>query len=265
MADLATLAPAFAELPAGWELLYLGYDHGERFSAWDRVKQATYLPLAALRLIKWTPRQVVGLHSRPFSPHLRRAGKHHGTHAYAVSLSGAKHLLEAQTPVASNADQLLIRLCIGGEIVAFVTEPKLFDQESTLGSTGSYISEQGDRTRISTGALSARGATRTAAREPSEILRHLRGRRDDSAGPAGAEGSPAAAAQEHGLVLLDGQREPDDAITLPRREDLERGPPEAVAEEPPGELAVVARGAEDRIDHAAEVERIALPEAGLPE
>lgn len=137
--DLAEVEATLAELPAGWDFVYLGYEHGERFSAWDRVKQATYLPLAALRLIKWTPRQVLGLNAKPYSKHLRRAGKHYGAHAYAVSLNGAKRLLEAQTPVVFHCDQLFIWLCIGGELEAFVTEPKLFEQDSLLGRTGSYI------------------------------------------------------------------------------------------------------------------------------
>jgi glycosyl transferase, family 25 len=138
-ADLPQLEAALAELPASWELVYLGYERGESPSAWDRAKQAAYLPLAALRLITWTPRQVLGLHPRPFSPHLRRAGKHHCAHAYGVSQRGARRLLEAQTPIVFNADQLLVRLCIGGGIEAFITEPKFFDQDSYRGSTHSYI------------------------------------------------------------------------------------------------------------------------------
>ncbi len=271
-ANLPVLAQALAELPAAWDILYLGYDTGEMFGAWDRVKQAAYLPLAALRLIKWTPRQVLGLNSRPFSPHLRRAGKHHGTHAYAVSLRGAKRLLEAQTPVASNADQLLIRLCIGREIEAFVTEPKFFDQESTLGSTGSYIAEQRDWPRAATGALAVRSAARTAAREPSELVPHLLRPRDPSARVAGAEGSPAAAARERQVASLAGQPgllphrggllgvkpagreaevDPEDeapAGLVEANFARARGDgaevayrPDAMAGEPPGEFGVVAR------------------------
>jgi len=135
---MGELAGALGELPPSWEFLYLGYEHGEVTRAWDRVKQAGYLPLAALRLIKWTPRQVLGLHPSPYSPHLRRAGKHHCTHAYAVSLNGARKLLAEQTPVAYLADQLPLKLCIGREIEAYLTEPKFFDQDSFLGNTGTF-------------------------------------------------------------------------------------------------------------------------------
>jgi glycosyl transferase family 25 len=137
---LSQVGATLAQLPPGWELLYLGYEHGERASAWDRAKQAAYLPLAALRLIHFTPREVLGLHAAPYSKNLRRAGKHHCTHAYAVSASGAGKLLAAQTPVAFSSDQLLVKLCITGRLEAYVAEPKLFGQDSWHGRTTAYTS-----------------------------------------------------------------------------------------------------------------------------
>jgi glycosyl transferase, family 25 len=132
------VAAALSELPATWDLVYLGYEHGETTSPWDRVKQGSYLLFSALRLIKWTPRQVLGLHPSPYSPHLRRAGKHHGAHAYGVTQRCARILLQAQTPVAWMADQLLLHLAIGRDVEAFLTEPKFFDQDSLRGATATY-------------------------------------------------------------------------------------------------------------------------------
>lgn len=129
LADLAHAAAALAELPEGWELAYLGYENFETVTLRDRLKQAAYVPLAALRLMKWTPRQILRFHPRPFSPHLRTAGLHHCTHAYGVTLEGARKLLAAQTPTAFVADQLFIHLVLSGELRAFVLEPQLFDQE----------------------------------------------------------------------------------------------------------------------------------------
>lgn len=127
--DLPLLESAFAELPDGWDLVYLGYTNFERVTLHDRLKQAMYVPMAAVRLLKWTPAQILRFHPKPFSPHLRRAGLHHCAHAYAVSLSGAKKLLEAQTPVAYIADQLFIHMVLSAKLRAFVTEPQFFDQE----------------------------------------------------------------------------------------------------------------------------------------
>ena len=66
---------------------------------------------------------------KPFSPHLRVAGFHDCTHAYAVSQEGAKKLLEFQTPIAFNADDLLSDTIMKGHLNAFITVPKFFDQE----------------------------------------------------------------------------------------------------------------------------------------
>jgi glycosyl transferase family 25 len=136
---LRQVGDALAQLPPGWELLYLGYQSGERTRPWDRVKQSTYLLLSALRLITWTPREVLGLHPRPFSRNLRRAGKHHCTHAYALSAAGARKLVAAQTPVAYSADQLLLKACIGRRLEAFVAEPKFFEQDSVRERTASFV------------------------------------------------------------------------------------------------------------------------------
>lgn len=143
---LGEAAAALSELPEGWELAYLGYENFETVTLRDRLKQAAYVGLAAARLMKWTPAQVLRFHPKPFSPHLRRAGLHHCTHAYAFTTAGARKLLAAQTPTAYVADQLLIHLVLSGALQAFVTEPQLFDQERYEAQAAglahdSYVSE----------------------------------------------------------------------------------------------------------------------------
>lgn len=137
--DLPQLGDALVQLPERWDVLYLGYTNFETVTTRDRVKQASYVVLSALRLMKWTPREILRFHPKPFSPNLRSAGLHHCTHAYAFTLEGAKKLLDAQTPVAFPADQLLVHLVLRGEIRAFVTEPKFFDQEAQPGGVGSFV------------------------------------------------------------------------------------------------------------------------------
>jgi glycosyl transferase family 25 len=134
--DLAHLPRALAQLPDDFELCYLGYLRGERTSPVDRAKQAAYVALAPLRLVRWSAGEALRLHPSPYSPNLRRAGFHLCTHAYAVSLAGARKLAAAQTPVAFRADWLFIYLLLRGELRGFVTEPKLFDQESFAGVGG---------------------------------------------------------------------------------------------------------------------------------
>jgi glycosyl transferase, family 25 len=133
---LAHLPAALAQLPAGWDLCYLGYWKNERPSAWAHVKRATYVALSPLRLVPWRTGEALRLLPSPFAPHLRRAGLHMCTHAYAVSAEGARKLLAAQTPVAFRADWLLTYLTLRGELSAFVVEPMAFDQEALAAYDG---------------------------------------------------------------------------------------------------------------------------------
>jgi glycosyl transferase family 25 len=130
---LPHLRDALEQLPATWELCYLGYLGNGRVTARARLRQATYVALAPLRLVRWRTGEARRLLPRPFSTNLRRAGRHLCTHAYAVTLEGARKLLAAQTPVGFNADQLLAHLVLGGRLDAYVAEPMCFDQETFAG------------------------------------------------------------------------------------------------------------------------------------
>jgi glycosyl transferase family 25 len=142
-ADLGALPAVLAQLPEDFDLCYLGYEKGERASTWDRVKQATYVAFGPLRVVPWTAREARRLHARPFAANLRRAGLHMCAHAYAVSLAGARKIVAAQTPVAFRADWVFPFLILNGQMNAFVSEPKLFDQETAAhrppGALPSYI------------------------------------------------------------------------------------------------------------------------------
>lgn len=136
--DLAMLPGALRQLPEDWELAYLGWSNFERVTLRHRAKQAAYLVGASLRLMKWTPAEILRFHPRPFSENLQAAGLHHCTHAYAFTLGAARKLVEAQRPLARNADQLLIHMVLGGKLRAFVTVPKFFDQEDGTGADAAY-------------------------------------------------------------------------------------------------------------------------------
>ncbi|BDG03421.1 glycosyltransferase family 25 protein [Anaeromyxobacter oryzae] len=125
-------APAvLAQLPRSFELAYLGYDRHETVTLRRRLDQAAYVALAAVRLIRWTPREAMNLLPRPYSPNLRRAGQHDFTHAYALTAPAARKLLAGQTPVIQNVDTGITRLILRGELEAYVSEPKLFRQRGT--------------------------------------------------------------------------------------------------------------------------------------
>lgn len=127
--NMEDLQAALEELPKDWELVYLGYLKHEKVTAGLKIKQFFYKIGSALGLMAWTYKMVTNLLPKPYSKHLKIAGFHDCTHAYAISLAGAKKLLALQTPVVYRADDLLSATIMKGELNAFVTEPKFFDQE----------------------------------------------------------------------------------------------------------------------------------------
>lgn len=127
--NLQQLPAALDELPDNWELVYLGYLKHEKVTAALKTKQFFYKILSAFGMMAWSYKMVSNLLPRPFSTHLKKAGFHDCTHAYAVTLQAAEKLLAAQTPVIYRADDLLSATIMKGKLNAFVTEPKFFDQE----------------------------------------------------------------------------------------------------------------------------------------
>lgn len=129
-ATIALLPDTLRELPPSWELCYLGYWQNEVISLGRRLRQLSYAALAPLGLSRWRPGEAFRLLPRAHSEHLRRAGRHMCTHAYAVSRDGARKLAALQTPVAYASDQLLTMAVLQGRIEAYAAFPALFDQES---------------------------------------------------------------------------------------------------------------------------------------
>jgi glycosyl transferase, family 25 len=127
--QLALLPQAINELPADWELVYLGYLKHEQVTASLKIKQFFYKIISSLGLMRWSYTMVKNMLPRPYSTHLKKAGFHDCTHAYAISLQAAKKMLKAQSPVVYRADDLLSALTLKGQLSSFVTQPKFFDQE----------------------------------------------------------------------------------------------------------------------------------------
>lgn len=126
---LSLLPEAIDELPENWELVYLGYLKNETVTAGAKAKQFFYKIIAALGLMKWDYTMVSNMLPEKYSPYLRKAGFHDCTHAYAITANAAQKLFAAQSPVVYRADDLLSHTILKGELRAFVTEPKFFDQE----------------------------------------------------------------------------------------------------------------------------------------
>lgn len=127
--NLQLLPETLQELPEDWELVYLGYTKHEKVSPGLKRKQAFYKLISSMGLMKWNRTMVDKLLPLAYSRHLRIAGFHDCTHAYAISALAANKLIGLQTPVVFNSDDLLSHTIMNGQLNAFITEPKFFDQE----------------------------------------------------------------------------------------------------------------------------------------
>lgn len=137
---LPQLENSLKQLPANWELCYLGYLKNEKITTGLRLKKIWYGILRFLKLSKLSYRQISHLAPAPYSQGLWKAGFHDCTHAYAVSRKGAEKLLHAQTPVKYRADNLLTALVLDEQINAYAVKENFFNQEIFTNSADtSYV------------------------------------------------------------------------------------------------------------------------------
>jgi glycosyl transferase family 25 len=115
------------ELPDHWELLYFDYSKNEKARP---LKRYWYHLLRTAGGLKRDHTVIKNLYPKQFSRYLSVAGYHDYTDAYAVTLSGAKKLMEMQSPVCYAADSLLAMASASKKVNAFISHPKLFIQLS---------------------------------------------------------------------------------------------------------------------------------------
>ena len=111
-------------LPDDWELFYLGYQDGELRGYLREVQER----LGRRR----NPEEVV---SRTVGRGIRTAAGHELIHAYAVTLQGAKKLLEGMYPICDNADAWYEEKVLKRLIISYISIPKIFVQQADLGSS----------------------------------------------------------------------------------------------------------------------------------
>lgn len=138
--NLKLLPTILKDLPLNWELLYFGFSKNERSPPLGFIKKFFYHFLRSLNMIKFSHRTIQNLYPKKISENIFRAGYHDCTHAYGLSLSGAKKLLELQTPISYFPDNLLAFAATNEIVYAYIILPKIIDQQYQLGiSSFSYL------------------------------------------------------------------------------------------------------------------------------
>lgn len=128
------------ELPADWELLYLGFAEKETVPPLAFVKKAVYHVQRLFGGLTYSHTTIRNLYPRKAGTYLYKAGYHDCTHAYGITLSGARKLLRLQTPISFVADNLLAHAATNEIVSGYVIQPKLINQQYQVGITSvSYL------------------------------------------------------------------------------------------------------------------------------
>jgi glycosyl transferase, family 25 len=129
------------EIPATCELLLWGWGKNGDRTFFGQIKQLLYHIQHFTGQLKWNHRIIRNLYARPFSKHLKKAGFHDFTYAYAISRSGAEKLLQMQTPIQYVADNLLAHAATNEVLDSYITSPKIFLHDTLPDGTArdSYI------------------------------------------------------------------------------------------------------------------------------
>jgi glycosyl transferase family 25 len=141
--EAAKLAPqTLAQLPANWELLYLGFAERETKPGGFLFKKLFYHFLRLLKAIPFSHTTINHLYPEKISAHLHKAGYHDCTHAYAITQSAAKKLLHLQQPISFIADNLLAHAVTNQLVNGYIILPKIINQQYQVGgSSASYLND----------------------------------------------------------------------------------------------------------------------------
>ncbi len=129
------------EVPAYAELLFWGWNKNGEDNLQTTIKKNIYHLQHTLGLLKWNHTIINNLYARTFSAHLKKAGFHDYTYAYAITATGARKLLALQQPIQYVADNLLSIASARNLLQAFITFPPVFLHDALPDGTArdSYI------------------------------------------------------------------------------------------------------------------------------
>ena len=99
-----------SDLPANWDLIYLGYWKNETRNLHGFLKQSFYLFLRLFGMIRMNFREILSIYPTHFNSTFNYSGLHEGAYAYAVSQRCARKIIELNTPVIRESDSVLKKI-----------------------------------------------------------------------------------------------------------------------------------------------------------
>lgn len=122
-ASIKQIPAILSEIPEDFELLMWGWDKNGESGLTSFMKQTGYHMQHKFGLLKWSTTMINNLFARPFSPHLKKAGFHDYTYAYAITKSAAEKLQQMQTPIQYIADNLLAHAITRNIVSGYIVYP----------------------------------------------------------------------------------------------------------------------------------------------
>ena len=120
------LRQILSEVPADCELLMWGWSKNGESDINTIFKKAVYKIQRSLGILKWDHTVIKNLFAKPFSAHLKKAGFHDYTYAYAVTKAAGEKLLQMQSPIQYIADNLLAHAVTNNLINGYIVYPPAF-------------------------------------------------------------------------------------------------------------------------------------------
>lgn len=118
------------EITPDCELLLWGWDKNGINNFGARLKKIIYHFQHGIKRLKWSHQIIRNLQAKPFSKHLKKAGFHDYTYAYAINRSGAEKLINMQTPIQYIADNLLAHAITKKVVTGYIAFPQVFLHDS---------------------------------------------------------------------------------------------------------------------------------------
>jgi glycosyl transferase family 25 len=138
---LKQIPQILSEIPADCELLMWGWSKNGDSDLNTIFKRAVYNIQRSLGILKWDHTIIKNLFAKPFSSHLKKAGFHDYTYAYAINRSAAEKLLQMQSPIQYIADNLLAHAVTNNLVNGYIVYPAAFLHDNLPDGTArdSYI------------------------------------------------------------------------------------------------------------------------------
>jgi glycosyl transferase, family 25 len=131
------------QLPSDWELVYLGYARNEESNSFSFAKKLAYHIQHVMGTFKLSHKTIRNLFPKKITEHVYQSGYHDQTHAYGITLSGARKLKALQEPISFIADNLLAHAATNDIVKAYVFKPKLINQlsQGEEKKTSTYVND----------------------------------------------------------------------------------------------------------------------------